>query len=66
MVSGWLPALYQGVEFSSSGNASASFAAHRTAGPVQREGSLLAKLNAEHKRDHPGESGWKPGFKTTN
>src|SRR5438046_1755733 len=56
--SGWLPALYQGVEFSSSGTPVHHLRPTEPLPPgVQREGlNLLAKLNAEHKRDHPGES----------
>src|SRR5213079_157783 len=40
------------------GNAGASFAADRTAAArcATRGPESLAKLNAEHKRDHPGES----------
>jgi hypothetical protein len=56
--SGWLPALYQGVEFSSRGKP----VQHLTPeGPVppeaQRDGlRLLAELNARHLRDYPGDS----------
>ena len=56
--SGWLPALYQGVEFSSSGTPVRDLRPPEPLPPgVQRERlDSLAKLNALHRRDHPGES----------
>ncbi len=55
---GWLPALYQGVEVSATGNAVRYL---NPARPVQRaarglELELLSNLNAEHARSHPRES----------
>jgi hypothetical protein len=55
---GWLPALYQGIEFNSSGppvrylkrSQPQPFEAQRN------ELNLLARLNAEHLRDYPGDS----------
>ena len=56
--SGFLPALYQGVEFSSAGTAVHHLSPTKPRPPgVQRESlDFLAKLNAEHLRRHPGES----------
>ena len=56
--SGFLPALYQGVEFSSSGTPVHHLSPTKPRPPgVQRESlDFLAKLNAEHLRRHPGES----------
>jgi hypothetical protein len=56
--SGWLPALYQGVEFNTSGPPVHNLSALEPAPPrSQREGlDLLAKLNDRHARQHPGES----------
>ena len=55
---GFLPALYQGVEFSMQGEAVHHLNPPQPLPPgVQRESlALLAKLNAEHLQDHPGES----------
>ncbi len=55
--SGFLPALYQGVEFSSSGSPvrHLSPAQTRPAGAQREDLDLLAKLNAAHRREHPGE-----------
>ncbi len=55
--SGWLPALFQGVELSARGNAVKYL---NPARPVPREArarelELLASLNAEHARNHPRE-----------
>ena len=56
--SGWLPALYQGVEFSSTGTPVHHLQQSVPLPPgAQRESlDLLAKLNAEHLHNHPGES----------
>ena len=56
--SGFLPALYQGVEFSSAGTPVHHLSPTKPRPPgVQRESlDFLAKLNAEHLRKHPGES----------
>ncbi len=56
--SGWLPALYQGVEFNASGTPVHNLNPQEPLPPrVQREGlDLLQKLNARHLKDHPGES----------
>ena len=56
--SGWLPALYQGVEFSSTGTPVHHLSPVEPRPPgAQRESlDFLAKLNAEHLRNHPGES----------
>jgi hypothetical protein len=56
--SGWLPALYQGTEFSSAG---APVLNLRPARPLARGAQrdnidFLAKLNDEHRRKHPRES----------
>jgi hypothetical protein len=55
---GWLPALYQGVEFSSRGKPVHFLTPNEPIPPAaQRESvQLLAKLNAEHLRDYPGDS----------
>lgn len=55
---GWLPALYQGIEFNSTGMP-VCFLNRTRPEPegVQRNSlDLLARLNAEHLRDYPGES----------
>ena len=55
---GWLPALYQGIEFNSTGTP-VRFLNRATPEPpgAQRNSlDLLAKLNAEHLRDYPGDS----------
>ena len=56
--SGFLPALYQGVEFSSTGTPVHHLSPVDPRPPgVQRESlDFLSKLNAEHLRNHPGES----------
>ncbi|HVC97359.1 MAG TPA: DUF1501 domain-containing protein [Pirellulales bacterium] len=56
--SGWMPALYQGTEFSSKGKPVQFLTPDEPVPPaVQRENNrLLARLNAEHLRDHPGDS----------
>jgi hypothetical protein len=56
--SGWLPALFQGVELSARGNAVRYL---NPARPVPREArarelELLASLNGEHARNHPREA----------
>jgi uncharacterized protein DUF1501 len=55
---GYLPALYQGVEFSTRGAPVHHLNPERPLPPgAQRESlDFLAKVNAEHLRDHPGES----------
>ncbi len=55
---GYLPALYQGVEFSTRGAPVHHLNPERPLPPgAQRESlDFLAKLNASHLRDHPGES----------
>ena len=56
--SGFLPALYQGVEFSSTGTPVHHLSPVDPRPPgAQRESlDFLSKLNAEHLRNHPGES----------
>ena len=56
--SGWLPALYQGVEFSSTGTPVHHLQQENPLPPgVQRQSlDLLAKLNASHLRNHSNES----------
>jgi uncharacterized protein (DUF1501 family) len=56
--SGWLPALYQGVEFNTSGPPVHNLNPLEPLPPhAQREGlDLLAKLNAAHQKEHPGET----------
>ena len=56
--SGWLPALYQGTEVSSTGSAVHHLRppADLPAGAQRQSLDLLAKLNAEHLRIHPRES----------
>jgi hypothetical protein len=56
--SGWLPALYQGVEFSSSGKAVHYLTPDESIPPLaaQNQRDLLAKLNALHLRDYAGDS----------
>lgn len=55
---GWLPALYQGVEFSSSGAPVHNLRPADPLPPGAQRSSLeyLAKLNRRHQREHPGES----------
>jgi hypothetical protein len=55
---GWLPALYQGVEFSSAGAPVQNLHPERPIPPgAQRESlDFLAALNAEHQRQYPRES----------
>jgi len=56
--SGWLPALYQGVEFSSSGTPVHHLSPSHPMPPgAQRDNlDLLANMNEEHRRTHPGET----------
>jgi Protein of unknown function (DUF1501) len=56
--SGFLPALFQGVEFNSSGAPVHHLSPERPLPPgIQRQNlDLLAKLNAEHQTKHSGES----------
>jgi hypothetical protein len=56
--SGWMPALYQGVEFSSKGKPVHYLSPDEPVPPAaQRQNNrLLARLNAEHLRDYPGDS----------
>jgi hypothetical protein len=56
--SGWLPALFQGVEFSTAGTPVQHLYPDRPVPPDVRRGDLdlLARLNAVHLRTHPGES----------
>jgi len=56
--SGWLPALYQGVEFSSSGTPVHHLSPSHPMPPgAQRDNlDLLASMNAEHKQMHPRET----------
>jgi hypothetical protein len=56
--SGWLPALYQGVEFSSRGKPVQHLTPERPISPeTQRDNlQLLAELNAGHLRNYPGDS----------
>jgi hypothetical protein len=56
--SGWLPALYQGTEFSSKGSPVLNLQpAKPLPGGVQRDGmEFLAALNREHRQRYPGES----------
>ncbi len=55
--SGWLSPIYQGTEFSSEGSPVHHIAPSRPLPPgSQRESlDLLAKMNSEHQRRHPGE-----------
>jgi hypothetical protein len=55
---GWLPALYQGIEFSSSGKPVQYLTPEEPNPPEAQRNALelLSKLNAEHLRDHAGES----------
>jgi hypothetical protein len=55
---GWLPSIYQGIEFSSSGKPVHHLTpAEENPPDAQRNGlDLLAKLNAEHLRNYPGDS----------
>ena len=56
--SGWLPAIYQGTEFSSTGNAVHHLRPSRRLPPGvgRRSLRLLAELNEEHRRTHPRET----------
>ena len=56
--SGWLPALFQGVEFSSSGAPVRNLDRDEPLPPGVQQRSLqfLNKINALHQRDHPRES----------
>jgi len=56
--SGWLPAVYQGTEFSSSGSPVLHLHPTRQQSPEasKRARALLAEMNAEHLQSHPGES----------
>ena len=56
--SGWLPALYQGTEFSATGTPVLNLRPARPTPPdVRREGlDFLARLNEEHRRHYPGET----------
>jgi hypothetical protein len=56
--SGWLPAVYQGTEFSSSGSPVLHLHPTRKQSPaaMKRARSLLAEMNAQHLQSHPGES----------
>ena len=55
--SGWLPAVYQGTEFSTSGDAVHHLSPARAVPARARKRSLdlLAELNDRHRRSHPGE-----------
>ncbi len=55
---GWLPALYQGIEFNSSGTPVRFLNRSEPEPPGAQRNSLdlLARLNAEHLRDYPGDS----------
>ncbi|MBI3866608.1 MAG: DUF1501 domain-containing protein [Planctomycetia bacterium] len=55
---GWLPALYQGVEFNSRGTPVQHLTPDEPIPPAaqRRNLQLLARLNAEHLRDFPGDS----------
>src|SRR5262245_3504941 len=55
---GWMPALYQGVEFSSKGKPVHHLTPDEPVPPaVQRDRmQLLAKLNSEHLRNYPGDT----------
>ncbi len=56
--SGWLPALYQGVEFSSKGKPVQHLTPDEPVPPAAQRNAfdLLAKLNAEHLRENSGDS----------
>jgi hypothetical protein len=56
--SGWLPALYQGVEFNTAGPPVHNLNPNEPRPPLaQREGlDFLSRLNARHLREHPGET----------
>ena len=56
--SGWLSQVYQGTEFHSEGSPVHDLAPSRPLPPGARRRSLnlLAKMNAEHRRRHPGEA----------
>ncbi len=56
--SGWLPAVYQGTEFSSSGSPVLHLHPSRPVSPESRERSrrFLQELNVTHLRNFPGES----------
>ena len=55
--SGWMPALYQGTEFNSGGNAVHYLhpSKKRPAGAQARSLELLSRLNRKHAEMHPGE-----------
>ena len=55
--SGWLPAVYQGTEFSTQGTPVAYLQSSRPfpAAAHERRLRLLAELNEQHRRDHPNE-----------
>jgi len=55
---GWLPALYQGVEFSSRGRPVHHLTPDEPIPPAAQDQrlQLLSRLNAEHLRDYPGDS----------
>jgi len=56
--SGWLPALYQGVEFSSKGKPVHYLTPDEPVPAAAQKNAfqLLARLNSEHLRDNPGDS----------
>jgi hypothetical protein len=56
--SGWLPALYQGVEFHSKGTPVHNLSPAEPLPPGVQRASLdyLAELNRRHQREHPGEA----------
>jgi hypothetical protein len=56
--SGWLPALFQGTEFSTKGNPIHHLQPPESVSPRARKRSLqlLAELNEEHARSHPRET----------
>ncbi|MFM7845430.1 MAG: DUF1501 domain-containing protein, partial [Planctomycetota bacterium] len=56
--SGWLPAVYQGTEFSSSGNPVLHLRPTGNVSATRRQRSLefLARRNADHRQEHPRES----------
>ena len=56
--SGWMPAIYQGTEFNSQGNAVHHLhpTAKRSSGTQKRSLELLSKLNRKHSELHPRES----------
>lgn len=56
--SGWLPAVYQGTEFRSTGSPVLHLHPTRQQSPeaMKRARTLLAEMNGEHLESHPGES----------